>query len=124
MSDVPRGKDQFEVIQGGDPMLEGFLRAAHRAENPQPIDEEAVRSFILGIEDGAILESMLFETMRLGHMGADQEDAVRRDTQTVIASIRDPEVELTPELAKRRLVFFRQIDNLLPLIKPQATEGK
>lgn len=111
MANSEGDNNQLHVIQGGDPMLEGFLRAAEEVqEGEKPIDATKVREFILDNHNGELIESMLFEAARLGRMSPEVESEVQRDVQAIIASITDPEVELTPSLAKVRNRFYQQVD--------------
>lgn len=122
---MPDSQDQFRVIQGGDPELESFLGAVERAQNPPPIDQDAVRDFVMNSDNGELLEDVLTQTLRLGRMSPEAEAAVQQDKQAIIASMRDPEVELNPTLAKRRDQFFQKIGPFLPLVnkEPKPADG-
>ncbi len=112
---TPDDLNRLHSLNDGGPGLQRFLDAAHRSENPLPIDQDAVRGFILDSDHGELLENMLGETLRLGRMRPEAEKAIDQDKHAIIASIRDPEVELTPDLARRRDYFFRSIAPILPV---------
>lgn len=120
---MPDNQDQFRIIQGGDPELESFLGAVERLQNPQPVDQEAVRGFLMDSDSGELLEGMLTESLRLGRMNPEAEKAIEQDKQAIIASIRNPEVELSPVLAERRATFFQKIAPFLPTTSEDESES-
>lgn len=106
---------RFRVIQGGEPGLDRFLDAADQLQNPQPVDQQAVSNLVMDSNSGEMLEGTLTESLRLGRMHPDAEEAIKRDARAIIASIRDPEVELTPTLVERRERFLRQVAPIISL---------
>ncbi|MEO5628065.1 MAG: hypothetical protein ABIQ89_04245 [Candidatus Saccharimonadales bacterium] len=110
---------KFEVIKGGDPMLAGFLNAAERQAAYTSGEHQVDMAWVGGIledpELGEMLERRLQDYVGMGRRAAEYETQVELDTKSIMASITNPgEVELTPELAKRRDGFFRSLDMLNP----------
>lgn len=127
---MPRGEkppENFQVIQGGDPLLDGMLQAA-RVEREyetgvRVVNDEWIQQALSNPDNGQLLEDHLRSFVGVGRRAPEQAVQVEAEAQAIIAAILDPKIKLTRSLESKRKRFLRSLDLLNPdLYKTQEKD--
>ncbi len=118
MSDFEGGSNT--TPETGSFILEQFFTAIRVEEEyrdgTRQVDSGWVSTLFNDPEKGDLLEGILRDQVGTGRRDSTQESEVENEVRSIIASLLDPAVVLTPYLASKRDHFLQFLD----LIKPDS----